>query len=429
MDKRMNKKIFLPLILLLVLTLNGCWDRRELESLALIQTLGLDLGPGGKGVTITTMIAIPPKLKGGGGGDSGGGSETGIFVLSTDAPTIYEGFNLINTTVNREVTLLQNSALLIGDDLARQGTRKWIDSLVRYREMRRTLAIFICQGKAADIMKVKPKLERNPGEYFTDLVRLNKLSSMFPMVTLNQFLDRYEALAQEDYAPILARFHRHDPDEYQQQSGGAGAKSGSQAKASGGGGGQSQSTETLPEAKDVRMIGTAIFKKDKMAGSFDIYETQVLQMLTGEFREALLTIADPSKENYQIAYRLMAPTSPQIQYRHIKAIDNFRVKLKMEADLISIQSGIDYTKPHNEALLGKRIARELEERIQRTIKKAQQYNSDVFGFGVKIRSTMLTSPDWDHYHWPEKFRDAKIDVQVKVALRRVGVQFKPPLPK
>jgi spore germination protein KC len=441
------KKIFLPLIILL-LTFSGCWDRREVESLALVQALGLDPGPGGKGVTITTMIAIPAKLKGGGGGESGGGgSETGVFVLSTDAPTIYEGFNLINTTVNREVTLLQNTTLIISDDLARKGIRKWIDSLIRYREMRRTVAIFICQGKAADIMKVKPKLERNPAEYFLDLARLNRLSGMFPMMTLNEFMDRYEAKAQEDYTPLLGRFHRKDPDEYEKQSGPGGKKPGGKpsvggtsekpkAGGAGGGGGKNQAekpkTETgpPPEAKDARMIGTAIFKKDKMVGHLDIYETQALQMLTGQFREALLTVSDPLKKGFVVAFRLMAATPPKIKYVHKNNTDYFSVNIKMEADLISIQSGINYTMPSKEALLSKYIAVKLKRRINEVVKKAQkQYNSDVFGLGVKVRNTMLTGPDWERYDWPNKFKDAKIKTNVKVAVRRIGVQFQPPLPR
>lgn len=436
-----NKKLLLMFVLLFTIALNGCWDRRELESLALVQTLGLDPGPGGKGITITTMIAIPPKLKGGGGGDSGGGggggSETGVFVLSMDAPTIYEGFNLINNTVNREITLLQTSSLIISEDLAKQGVRRWIDSLVRYREMRRTLLLFVCRGKATDIMKVKPKLERNPAEYFRDLTRISRLSGMFPLVTLNEFLDRYEAFAQEDYLPLLARFHRQDPDEYQKQQpssaskGGPGSKGGSGGKGGGAGdGGQSKpGGETPPEAKDVRMIGSAIFKKDKMVGNFDIYETQALQILTNKFREALLSTRDPLRKKFMIAYRLMAVTPPQIGYRHSNGNNEFLVRLKMEADLISLQSGINYTDPRNEAILGKHIALELRKRIMKTIQKAQQYNSDVFGFGIKVRNTFLTGPEWDRYQWPPRFKDAKIDVHVKVSLRRVGVQFQPPIPR
>ena len=425
---KMNKKILLPVLLLLALALNGCWDRHELEGLAFIQALGLDLGPGGKGVTITTLIAIPSKLKGGGGEPGGGGGEdTGVFLLSEQAPTGFEGFNLMNTTLNREVSLLQNSILIFGEDLARQGVRKWIDTLVRYRVMRRTLNIFICQGKPVDVMKVRPKLEPNPGQYFRDFSRITRFSGMFPMITLNDFMDRYEAKAQENYLPLLGRFHSQDPDEYQEQSGGQDQESGKGQKV--GGGGQSGPSKKPPEAKDVRFLGTAIFKRDKVIGSFDIYETQILQILTHNFHEALLSIGDPFKKDYQITYRLITSTYPKIQYQHKNNQDLFHVKVKMEAELISIQSGIDYTEPKKEASLGKRIARELEERTIRAIKKAQQYNSDVFGFGIKVRNTMLTGADWDRYNWPDKFKDAKVDVKVKVEIRRVGVQFRPPHPR
>ncbi len=424
----MNKKILLPAVILftMVLALNGCWDRRELEGLALVQALGLDLGPGGKGVTITTMIAIPSKLKGGGGESGGDGKDTGVFILSKQAPTIFEGFNLMNTTVNREISLLQNSVLILGEDLAKKGVRKWIDTLVRYREMRRTLNIFICQGKAVDVMKAKPKLEPNPSEYFRDFARLTRFSGMYPMTTLNDFMDRYEAKAQENYAPLLGRFHRQDPDEYPEQSGGEEQKPEGGGKA---GNPQAGSSGKPPEAKDIRLMGTAIFKQDKLIGSFDVYETQILQIITHSFDEALLSIRDPYKKEYQIAYRLMTSSMPQIKYKHQNNQDHFQVKLRMEAEILSIQSGIDYTEPAKEAFLSKLIGRELEKRAIKTIRKAQQYNSDVFGFGIKVRNTVLTGDDWDRYDWPDKFENAKIAVVARVDIRRVGVQFQPPQPR
>jgi spore germination protein KC len=426
----MSKRILLPVLLLIALTLNGCWDRRELESLALVQSLGLDKVPGGKGITVTAMIAIPAKLKGGGGGGGGesgggGGGGTGVFLISKQAPTIFEAFNLINSTVNREVSLLQNSIILFGEDLAKQGIQKWVDSMVRYRELRRTLNIFICQGQAIDIMKVKPKLEANPAAYFRDFSRLTRFSGMFPMTTLSDFMDRYEAKAQENYAPLFGRFHRQDPDEYQQSSGGGEKSDGDQQK--GGGGGQSGSSGKPPEAKDVRVLGTAIFKGDKMVGTFDIYETQILEILTHNFHEAMLSIGDPLKKDCQISYRLMATGKPKIKYIHKNNQDRFQVSIKMEAELNGIQSGIDYSDLQKENLLSSLIAHELKARIQRVIKKAQQYNTDVFGFGIKVRNTILTGKDWDRYNWPDKFKNAKFDVATKVEIRRIGVQFQPPV--
>ena len=411
----MIKKLFLITLLAGSILTNGCWDRRELESLSLVQTLGLDLGPRGKGITVTTMIAIPPKIAGGGGQSGGSGAGSGIFTISMNAPTVYEGFNLINTTINREVTLLQTSVILIGEDLAKQGLQKIIDNLVRFREMRRTILIFVCRGTAAEIMKVQPQLEKNPAEYFTDLVNLSYRTGMFPVVTLNSFMYGYEEFAQEDFAPLLDKFKPVEPEASNNDADSQDQKNK-----------KDQKSEPSKDMENIRIIGAAVFRKDKLVGTLDIYESIALQLLTGRFREALSSISDPLNKDSQISYRLLATTTPDIKYLR-RPTDQFRIYFKLEADILSIQSGINYTTPRKEVLLEKHIARELKRRIVSVITKAQkEYGSDVFGLGKTVRATFLTSPAWERYHWPERFATAKVAVNVKVAIRRVGVQFQPP---
>lgn len=417
-----KKRILVVLLILMLLLTNGCWDRRELESLGIVQALGFDLGPDQKGVTITTMIAIPSKLGGqsGNGGGGGGGDEPGVVITSMDAPSIYEAFNKINTMINREVSLLQNQVLILGEDMVKKGVGKWVDNLIRFREMRRTMALFVCKGKAAEIMKVQPKLETKPSEYLIDLVAISRRTGMFPAVTLNDFFKRYESFAQENYLPLLAKQGGADPSAG--QKGEEGNKEGSKPE-------QGQSTPEVEEPKpeDIKLIGSAIFKKDRMVGDFDIYETQILLLLNNEFKEALLTIEDPLKRDNHIIFRLLSTTPVQIKYKHQNNVDHFQVKLVLEADLVSIQSNIDYTRPQMEGFLGRVIAAELKNRVIKVIKKAQQeYNSDVFGFGQKVRSTFITSPEYENYRWPDKFKEAQINVEVIVNLRRVGVQFQPP---
>lgn len=416
-----KRVIVIGLLIMITFLANGCWDRRELESLGLVQALGLDLGPDQKGVTVTTMIAIPSELGGEEGGGAGG--KPGVFLISMDAPSIYEAFNLINTTVNREITLIQNRILIIGEELAHHGDERWIDNLIRYREMRRTLLIFVCKGKAAEILRVQPQLENKPSEYVNALVALSRRTGMYPSVTLNDFLKNYESFAQENYLPLLDKYQRKEgpetpPAENQAQSGGGGSESGTEGA----------SPEKKPQKQDdVRFIGSAIFKKDRMVGTFDIYETQILLLLNDEFKEAMLTVEDPLKKGNYIVFKLLATAPGEIQYRRQKKVDQFNVQLKLEADLLSIQSQIDYTQPKLEKFLGRVIAGEIKNRVEKAIKKAQQeYNSDVFGFGKKVRRTFITSGDYEKYYWPGKFKDAQVNVDVKVDLRRVGVQFQPP---
>jgi spore germination protein KC len=403
----MHKQIFklLLLILILVLAGAGCWDRQELESMGLVQALGLDLEAKDQNIQVTAMIAIPAKLGAVGGAGAGGGEQGGgMLVVAMKAPSIYEAFNLINTYVNRELSLRQNQVLVIGAAMAKAGISKWIDNLVRFREMRRTLLIFIAQKRAGDIFKVQPQLEPNPAEYLSDLVRLSSKTAMYPRMMINNFMEPYEAFAQQNYAPLIAV--RPFPE----------------------GGGDSPKKDSKQKKTGLRMIGTAVFSGDRVVGNLDLYETQVLQLLTNRFEESQLTMADPIPKNTNIAIRLLAGGVPtKIKYRKQAGRDTFQVRINLEAELVSIQSKIDYTQPKLESLLARKIAQVIQARVSRVIAKAQQqFKSDIFGFGIKIRNTMLTDGEWTNYHWPAKFPNALIRVQVKVAVRRVGVQFRPP---
>jgi spore germination protein KC len=417
----MNRRFGIFILLLVtIIGAGGCWDRRELESLGFIQALGLDMEPPQQTITVTAVIAIPSKLGAAAQGGGGNGEGSGVMVVTTKAPSIYEAFNLMNTTINREITLQQNQLLIIGEAMAKSGVGRWIDNLVRFREMRRTLLICVSRGKAADIFTVKPLLEKNPAEYLSDLINNTNHTGMFPKVILNNFLERYEAFAQQNYAPLIAKLPLFKPEaKSTPKPEAAGKESGNQE-------GKSEPAEPKPD--ELRLIGTAVFKKDKVVGSLDIYETQAFLMLINQFDEAFLTISDPLRKDCMIVFRLLGTQAPVVKYYKQDGANCFTIRLQLEADLVSIQSDIDYTQPANEAYLAPKIAAVLKSRVEKVILKVQRdYQSDIFGFGAKIRDTMLTSTEWDHYRWYRKFPAAKFKVGVKVAIRRVGVQFHPPL--
>lgn len=425
------RKHYLLLVLLLLLCglLNGCWDRRELESLGLVQSLGLDVEPNSKKLIVTTMIAIPSKL--GAQGQDGGGSggdESGVTVISMPAPSIYEGFNLINTMINREITLQQNQNLVLGEELAKRGIGKLVDTLVRFRETRRTLLLFVCRGKAADIFQVQSKLEKNPSEYLNDLVGQTTVNAMFHRVNLNEFMNNYQAFAQEVYAPLLAQYTPMGESGTAKQPK-SGQASGDSVNGNGGGNG---SAAEQPQAEKkpslVRIIGTAVFRGEKMVGNLDLYETQIFQLLINQFRQAIVTLDDPFQKKHSIVVRLIGGVpSTRIKYQPRTGKDRFLVKIRLEADLVSIQSTINYAVPQKQRLLAELIGRELDKRVKKVITKVQhEFKSDIFGFGIKVRNAMPTTKAWENYRWPEKFPAAQIDVDVQVALRRAGVQFHPP---
>ncbi len=403
--KNISRITFIILINLVILT--GCWDRRELDNLALVQALGFELAPDSRHVLVSAMIAIPSQLA---GGQSGGGANgPNVIVVTKEAPSIYEGFNLINTSLNREITLLQNQVIIFGEKLAKHGIQDWLDHLLRYREMRRTLLIFVSKDPISEIMTVNPKLEKSPAEYYTDLSRLSIKHGMSPEIILNQLINTYESSVQEIILPII------------------GLKASTTAKSVS----SDEKSQDKPEKieKEISTMGTAIFKEDRMVGYIDNYETQTLLMITNQFREAMLTTKDPLNKNGKISFRLSAGGPTKIRYHSQGGKNFFTVTVNQEADLISIQSKIDYTKPNYEDKLGKYIAAQIKQRIEKLIAKAQQdYQADIFGFGIKVRNTMLTTNEWQRYNWRKYFPNAIIKVKVNVSIRRVGVQLRPPDP-
>jgi spore germination protein KC len=69
----MNRKILLCVILILtVICCNGCWDRKELKTLAIIAGMGLDRTPDGK-LAVTFQIINPGGVKSGAAPSEGGG--------------------------------------------------------------------------------------------------------------------------------------------------------------------------------------------------------------------------------------------------------------------------------------------------------------------------------------------------------------------
>ncbi|HYG60559.1 MAG TPA: Ger(x)C family spore germination C-terminal domain-containing protein, partial [Symbiobacteriaceae bacterium] len=52
---------------------------------------------------------------------------------------------------------------------------------------------------------------------------------------------------------------------------------------------------------------------------------------------------------------------------------------------------------------------------------------DAVGFGHYMRTRFLDWQSWERYNWPEQFPKAKIEVSVRVFIRRSGMTFQSPV--
>ncbi|MFO7173807.1 MAG: hypothetical protein DIU70_012725, partial [Bacillota bacterium] len=153
------------LLLLLALSQGGCWDRRELEETAFVLALGLDTDPEGGGLRMTAMVAIPNKMAG--GGQEGGGEEDKVLVTTARAATVSEGLNLMDTYLDRRISLEHTKVLVVGRSLAEgEGLEPLMDFLGRFRSVRRTVPVMIAKTTGEEVLtEIQPVLERDPHRY------------------------------------------------------------------------------------------------------------------------------------------------------------------------------------------------------------------------------------------------------------------------
>ena len=135
-----------------VTCLSGCWDRREINELAVVSALGIDKEDD---IWKVTAEIFRPTSGGGNDGNTGGGGGTAerqAWVVQGQDYTILGALRDMALKVPRRVYAAHISAIIIGEEMARQGILEFLDLWERDAEARLITKILICRGRAEDVL-------------------------------------------------------------------------------------------------------------------------------------------------------------------------------------------------------------------------------------------------------------------------------------
>ncbi|MDP2858126.1 MAG: Ger(x)C family spore germination C-terminal domain-containing protein, partial [Bacillota bacterium] len=103
------------------------------------------------------------------------------------------------------------------------------------------------------------------------------------------------------------------------------------------------------------------------------------------------------------------------------------VKVNLEGSYLAIMSQTDYTDPRNTPLAEKAAEDQVKRAMDRAITRSQkEMKVDPFRFGDRVKGTFLTWPEFDKFAWQSKYPDATVVTEVKVNIRRYGLDLAPP---
>lgn len=396
-----KKIISLCLAICLALPLGGCWSRKELGQLAIVLAAGIDRAPNGS-ILLTLQIARPKAFSSGSQNSSGGPSNN-TWIVSRSGETVMDAQRNLETKVSRRLYWGHDVILILGEQLAREGLSQAIDFFNRSPAVRETTWVFITAGKASDIINSHSQLENTSAQSAGDMARAGiGIPIMIKDLTM--------ALASYGTNPVIPRLELTPSGNPQ--------GSGMLENIPGADGENPKVTKVHAE---VTVIGTGVFKNDKLVGWLDLMETRGLLWLRNEIKQGEITVNSITEPHKHISVRINQGKTEVEPFYDGKNVW-FDVKFTMEGELLEQQSNEKLTDAKYYQAIEKEVADQIDLRARETLEKAQHvYGVDIFSFGQAFHRKY--KKDWAviKSQWNEIFATAEVNIQAKATIRRTGL--------
>lgn len=410
----MRRIIYLLLMCSIGLTsLTGCYDASEVSDWGYVYSIGIE-----KGVTDKIRMTIQvPSMKSGKstGGQQGGGKGQGeIETISIDCPTFYSGINMVNSFLSRRLNYMHAKYLVFSESLAREGIDGYITAFIRGRQIRRKINVIITKGSASQFLdKITTVVSSSLTRKQENLLSRWEDTGFFCDATYGDMINDAKSLYGQPIA-ILASVN--DESKYKEGEGTGEV----QFKSSG----DHYAGELVRKgASNVELFGTAVFNGGKMVGELNGDETRALLMVRGEFQRGFFAAKDPKKPDGTISMDIRRQKAPGIKVRFKDGKPFIDVKVFLEGDILGLQSTIDYESIELKPVMENVYIKLIKEQIDKTVKKCQKMDADVFKLGYAAAMHFLTVPEWEEYNWNKRFRDAEVNTQVYFKVRRTGTMI------
>jgi len=152
----------LLILLAAVPLLSSCWDKTEMNQLALVSMVGVDSDTG-KG-TIKTYYQIINPLSGSSTIKVPGGEQAPVYTYEMEAKSFGEIRSLIYRKLPRKLFIAHYKVLLVSERTARQGIRDYANFIEMQPSGRSSIPMLVVDGPLEPVMKTFTPLERVPSD-------------------------------------------------------------------------------------------------------------------------------------------------------------------------------------------------------------------------------------------------------------------------
>lgn len=380
----MKKITVLLIILVLIPSLSGCNStKQEVDKLSLVLAAGFDLGKDNQYIA-TIQILNPNKNPSGSsiGNKGSQQNQSDVIVYSMEGRSPRDAISKLSTELGNNLFFGHSKYTVIGKDLAETGMDLIADTLLRNYDTRANTIMLIANGKASDIISATTSENKISANVVEQLIKLQKNYGYAPVVSR---LDFANSLYNKNSAPVLGVISMEKNNEY----------------------------------ATLKLAGTAIFDKNKLAGFMDMYQTRGMQWIKGNVKDGSVAVPLPNKKI--VVFSILSSKS-KIKSKIENGKLVMEISVKEEGNVVEMTAPFDPMKNYKDMdTLSSLQSHAIEGEIQTALEAAQkQYGLDIFNFSGTIKREHPEYWNKIEKDWNKLFPDIKVKVYVNAEVKRTG---------
>ncbi len=380
-DKR---RALLLLLLFVTLFATGCWNRRELDRIAIVSAVAIDIGEDKK-VKLTVQIIKAGAIKA--AGEGGSAQEKPVLLLTSSGDTVFEAVRNFVDKSGRKLFWSHTMLIVLGEKMAREGILPVLDWFIRDHEMFLLTWVVVAKGEGGEVLKGDPGLEKIQASHLDRMIK--DYGALSKSVAVN-LLDVSNMVACEATHPVIGMLSKKESGE-----------------------------ENKKGVYSLR--GAGVFRKDKLIGWLNPAETRGYLWIRGRAKSGIITITSPEQKDKLISLEVIKAESkikPQLEDGKIK----YTLEVSVESNLGEQMSQEELANPEMFSVLEEEQRKAVEKEISATISKAQEeFKVNILGLGAATMRKLPTEWKKLKEHWEEEFPQAEVQVKVDSKLRHTGM--------
>ncbi|TMV46944.1 Ger(x)C family spore germination protein [Paenibacillus mesophilus] len=387
-----RRTVVLIVCLCMTVVLSGCWNRRELNDLAI--ALGMGIDKQGDQYRVSVQIVNPQEIA----AKKGGGDNSPVTIYEESGRTIFECLRRMTTSTPRKIYTSHLRTLIISEEVAREGIKNILDFFARDHELRTDFYVIIArESKAKEAMSVLQPLEKVPAN----------------------FLFKTLQTSEKAWAPTTGRY-LDDLISDLMSKGRAATLTGVRVVGDEEAGRSVDNLKTAHTNASIKYSSIGVFQKDKLVGWLDESESKGYNFIINKVRSTVGVLVCPKGGEMSVE---VIRSDTRLKGKMKDGKPAIEVDVRIEQNIGEVACEVDLNDIGTIAELEQISEKRVRSFLDKVIRTAQKkYRSDIFGFGETIHRDEPKAWQRLENDWGSIFPDIEVEVKLDIKNRRTGTQ-------